>query len=127
MLALLYAVGVYVFIKHGDKKLKWYIIIPYIVVTWIVTVGVPPYLRDCGTQNAKGFCTVNLFSALYIGMAVSLIVEAMFFLSMQLICCILTFTYIKQNVLKQSPKYSDIWPLFQFYPSSIEFFLTLLQ
>ena len=68
----LYAVSVYVFIKHGDKKLKWYIIIPYIVVTWIVvtlTVGVPPYLRDCGTQNVKGFCTVNLFSAPYIAEA----------------------------------------------------------
>ena len=99
----LYTVGIFVFIKHGDKKLKWYMIIPYIVVTWIVvtlTVGMPPYLRDCGTQNAKGFCTVNLFSASYIGMAVSLIVGAMFFLSMQLICCILTFTYIKQNVLE---------------------------
>ena len=33
-------------------------------------------------------------------MAVSLIVGAMFFFSIQLICCILTFMYIEQNVLE---------------------------
>ena len=103
-----YAVGVYVFIKHGDKKLKWYIIIPYIVVTWIVvipTVGVPPYLEDYGAQNVKGFCAPNglfsgIFSGSYIATGVLLTVGALFFLSIELLFCILTFIYIKRNALK---------------------------
>ena len=99
----LYAVSVYVFIKYGDKKLKWYVIIPYIVVVWIavtLTVGVPPYLEEYGAQNTIGFCTANVFSAPYIGMAVSLTVGAMFFLSIELIFCILTVVYMKRNVLE---------------------------
>ena len=99
----LYAVGVYIIIKHGDKRLKWYFIISYIAVTWTVittTLSVPPYLKDYGAQNIRGFCTANFFSAPYIGMSVSLAVGALFFLSIQLICCILTVIYMKQNVLK---------------------------
>ena len=81
--------------KYGDKKLKWYVIIPHIVVVWIVvtlTVGVPPYLEEYGAQNTIGFCTANVFSAPYIGMAVSLTVGAMLFLSIELTFCILLFT-----------------------------------
>ena len=98
----LYAVGVYVFIKHGDKKLKWYVIIPYIIVAWtvvILTVGLPPYLEGYRTQNVRGFCTANVFSAPYIGMAVSLTVGATIFLSIELTFCILTVLYMKRNVL----------------------------
>ena len=101
----LYAVSVYVFIKHGDKKLKWYVIIPYIAVAWTVhvvttTMGMPAYLEEYGAQNIGGFCTANLLSAPYIGMAVSLTVGAMLFLSIELICCILTVAYMKRNVLE---------------------------
>ena len=99
----IFAVGVYMFINHENKKLKWYVIISYIVVTWtvvITTVSVPPYLKDYGAQNTRGFCTANFFSAPYLGMSVSLAVGALFFLSIQLISCILTVIYIKQNVLK---------------------------
>ena len=99
----LYAVSVYVFIKYGDKKLKWYVIVPYIVVVWIVvtlTVGMPPYLEEYVTQNTIGFCTANIFSAPYIGMAASLTVGVMLFLSIELIFCILTVVYMKRNVLE---------------------------
>ena len=99
----IYAVSVYMFIKHGVKKLKWYVIIPYIAVTWTMfttTLSMPPYLEEYGAQNIKGFCTANLFSAPYIGMAVSLTVGALFFLSNELISCILTAIYMKRNTLK---------------------------
>ena len=62
----LYAVSVYVFIKHGNKKLKWYIIVPYIAVAWTVvttTVGVLAYLEEYGAQSVGGFCSANIFSA----------------------------------------------------------------
>ena len=91
------------FIKHGDKKLKWYVIIPYIAVTWTVvtlTLSVPPYLEEFGSQTVKGFCTAKRFSGPYIGMVVLLAVGAVFFLSIELISCILTFIYMKRNALK---------------------------
>ena len=100
----LYAVGVYTFIKHGDKKLKWYVIITYIAVTWTVatlSVSLPSYLEDYGTPNLKEFCyTEELVSGLLIGMSVLFFVGAMFFFSIQLIWCILTVIYMKRNVLE---------------------------
>ena len=99
----LYAVSVYVFIKHGEKKLKWYVIIPYIAVTWTVvtlTVGMPPYLEEYGIENFRGICLADVFSAPYIGLAVTLTVGAMLFLSIELIFCILTALYMKRNVLE---------------------------
>ena len=99
----IFAVGVYMFINHEGKKLKWYVIIPYIAVTWTVvtlTVSVPPYLEDYGAQNIKGFCAANIFSGPYIGMSISLTVGALFFLSIELVSCILTVIYMKRNVLE---------------------------
>ena len=58
----IYAVSVYMLIKHGDKNLKWYVIIPYIVVTWTmitIIMSVPPYLQDYGAVNRSGFCRAN--------------------------------------------------------------------
>ena len=52
-------------------------------VAWIVViliVGLPPYLKEYGTQNIGGFCIANFFSVPYIGMAVSLTVGATIFL-----------------------------------------------
>ena len=42
----IFAVNVYLFIKYGEKKLKWYVILPYIITTWIIAtlLGVPSYL-----------------------------------------------------------------------------------
>ena len=88
-----YAVGIYLFIKHGDKKLKWYVIIPYITVMWTVVtliLNVPPNLEEFGAQTVKGFCTAKRFLGPYIGMhgCLAVHVGAMFFLSIELISCI---------------------------------------
>ena len=64
------------------------------------TVGVLAYLVEYGAQSIGGFCSANIFSAPYIGMAVSLTVGAMLFLSVELIFCILTVAYMKRNVLE---------------------------
>ena len=32
----LYAISIFLFIKYGEKKLKWSVIIPYIVLSWVV-------------------------------------------------------------------------------------------
>ena len=98
-----YAVSVYMFIKHGDKKLKWYVIIPYIVVTWTmitITMSVPPYLQDYGAVNRNGFCRANGVSVSYIVHVTILTVGALFFFSTEIIYCILTVIYMKWNVLE---------------------------
>lgn len=33
-----FSVMVYLFTKYGPKKLKWYIIVPFIVVSWLILV-----------------------------------------------------------------------------------------
>ena len=99
----IYAVSVYMFIKHGDKKLKWYVIIPYIVVTWTMittTMSVPPYLQDYDAVNRNGFCRANGVSVSYIVHVTILTVGALFFLSTELIYSILTVIYMKRNVLE---------------------------
>ena len=96
----IYGVGVYLFIKHGEKKLKWYVIIPYIVVTWTVTsmtLGVIPYIKEYGAIPIKGWCIVDSSSALFFVIAISHVIGAAFFVSIEVICCILTVVYIKHN------------------------------
>ena len=37
MAGALYAISVYIFIKYGEKKLKWCVVIPLAAISWIVT------------------------------------------------------------------------------------------
>ena len=34
-----YALNVYIFIKHGEKRLKWCVVVPFSVASWILSVG----------------------------------------------------------------------------------------
>ena len=46
--AAIYAIMVYIFIKHGERKLKWYVVIPFIFGSWILviaTMGAIPLYR----------------------------------------------------------------------------------
>ena len=97
-----YAVNIYIFIKYGEKKLKWFVVVPFIVISWIsaLSMGIIPYFYEFGTVNINGFCTRNPESVLFRGILPILIVMSLFFLSIQLICSILTIVYIKRNVLE---------------------------
>ena len=99
----IFAVNVYLFIKSGEKKLKWYVILPYIITTWIIgtTLGVPPYFSKTITLN--GFCaSAKALSAVYIGTFVFFTIGTLFFMSIEIICFILTVIYVKRNVLEGS-------------------------
>ena len=99
----IFAVNVYLFIKYGEKKLKWYVILPFIITTWIIgtILGVPPYFSEIITLN--GFCaSAKALSAVYIGTLVFFIIGTLFFLSIEIICFILTVIYMKRNVLEGS-------------------------
>ena len=98
-----YSVSIYMFVKYGDKKLKWYVIIPCIVITWTVgtiLVGTSPYLKEYGISNFNGFCTADALSAAYIVNITILVVCSLFFLSIELICCILSLVHIKRATLE---------------------------
>ena len=44
----LYAVMVYVFVKYSRNKLKWYVLIPFITISWTITIllGSIPFIQD---------------------------------------------------------------------------------
>ena len=99
----LYAVMVYIFVKHGEKRLKWYVIIPYIAVSWVgmtMTVGVLPYFRNFGTFYRHGFCAINSDALLFkAAVPFGMLITATS-LGVVLVCCLLTGLYIQQNTLQ---------------------------
>ena len=101
----LYAVMVYIFIKHGERKIKWYLIAPFIAVSWIVvvcTVGITPFLSEFGTENRNGFCTADAQTNLFPGVAGIVISTSIVSICVTVVFCILTFVYIKKNTLEGS-------------------------
>ena len=98
-----YAVNIYIFIKYGEKKLKWFVVIPFIIISWVfaaLSMGIIPYFDEFGAVNINGFCTTNPEAVLFRVLVPTLIVLSLFFLSIQLICSILTIVYVKRNVLE---------------------------
>lgn len=101
----IYAINVYLFIKHGEKKLKWYVIITYIIVSWLLsttTTGLLPYLNDYGASNLFGFCRADAESPFFRFNLAALITMEILFLAIEFIFCILVGVYIKRNVLDES-------------------------
>ena len=97
----MYAINVYIFIKHGDSK--WYTIIPFIVLSWllsIATVGVIPYLDNFGAVNSGGFCRSDSKSVSYQVLISISIILAFIFLIIQLIFSIFVVVYVKRNALR---------------------------
>ena len=97
-----YAIHVYIFIKYGEKKLKWTVVIPLLIVSWTVHIAaaIVPSFDEFGSMNNNGFCTSNPDSILYKGFISAIAGLELLFLSIQLICSILTIVYIRRNTLE---------------------------
>ncbi len=101
----LYAINVFIFIKYGEKKMKWYAIILFIAISWILAIlyNILPYFRVFQIFNINGFCSSNPESDL-----IRVVVPAV--VSLPAICmiiitvtfCILIFLYIKKNALEDN-------------------------
>ncbi len=102
--ATFYAVKVYIFIKYGELKLEWYVILPSIIISWIIAMlfSISPYFSSFGVFNSNGFCNVSPTGSAVIINAPTLILQAVVCLSIIIICCILTFVYIKRNILEDN-------------------------
>ena len=101
----LYAIMVCIFIKSGEKKLKWAVIIPSIVVPWLVvisTFGILPYFDLYGLSISTGFCRNDSSSILFrVIIPISVILSATC-LGIVLICSVFTFVYVKRNTLEDN-------------------------
>ena len=97
-----YSLNVYIFIKYGEKKLKWYVVGPFAVASWIASVilGVNPFFDDSSVSSIDGYCTLNIDSLGFKIASSFIITLALIFLIFQLVCNTLTIVYIKRNVLE---------------------------
>ena len=101
----IYAIMVYIFIKKGERKMKWSVIISFIVLSWILvsgSVGIFPYIPEFEILAFNGFCSINSDTLLF---KISLIP----FMEIPIVCMItiatfglLLFIYIKKNTLEEN-------------------------
>ena len=98
----IYAISVLIFIKHGNKKIKWYVIISYVTISWILAVafGMIPYFNDLGVTTVNGFCMANSQSVSYYFNLTVRVSTAFLSMSVQIICIILVLIFMKKNVLE---------------------------
>ena len=94
-----YALNVYIFIKYGEKQLRWCVVIPFAIVAWILSfgIGLTSYFD---VYKIDGFCSVDLISFIFKITSSVLIVLTLMFLIFQIVCSILTGVFIKRNVLE---------------------------
>ena len=94
-----YSIMVYVFLKYGVKKLKWYVITPSLVITWAasITIGILAYFDQFEVFSNNGFCRI-VTTALFYHVTIS------FFLSSAVIgsCIIVFFSIISYKFLKKN-------------------------
>ena len=96
----IYAIHVYLLIKYGAKKLKWYVVIVYSFMKWtliVIDLCGTPYIDEITVSH--GFCTPNATTPGYIAVVSALMAITVFFLSIEVITCTLIVIYIKRNAL----------------------------
>lgn len=105
----IYAVNVYIFIKRGEKKLKWSIVVQYITISWVVVTGIfgmLPYftfgiinaLRTLRKEHPL-FCSGEVTISFAISLVIVL-VTAFAGMLVVIVFSILTWVYIGKNTLK---------------------------
>ena len=103
-----YAIKIFIFIKYGEKKLKWYIITPYIVLSWLIItiISVPlTILLPCDFVRYinGGICSIRIYKSILFTTSASMItIVAITFLIIQIVMIIVTFMYIKKHTLEEN-------------------------
>ena len=102
-----YSVAAYFSIKHGLKKIKWYVIIVFITISWVVHTSMGLLILTevikFQTEINEGLCNTLFPSDVSLGTAYAagLTVELIVCLSVTLTFCILTHCYIKRNIIQE--------------------------
>ena len=99
-----YAIHIYIFIKHGVKKLKWYVIVIFIVTSWIsaTAVGLSTSFNTAAVINNHGFCTVNPGSASTMRVTSIVASIGVVFLIIQISFSVVTVVFVIRNTLEGS-------------------------
>ena len=97
-----YSIMVYLFLKHGVKKLKWYKISSSLVITWAVsiTIGILVYFDHFGLSNNNGFCSV-VTTSLFFYVTISFVLSsAIIGSAITVFFSILSYRFLKKNTLE---------------------------
>ena len=101
----LYAINIFLFIKYGEKKLKWSVIIPSIVLSWvmisIISIILVLVLPPDSVRYSFGSCYLRIVSSPLIPtILVVLIAQSFVFMIIQIVMAIVTCVYIKKHTLE---------------------------
>ena len=101
----IYAVMVYIFVKHGISSIQQYIILCSIIISWLISIsmGTMPYLDAFGVLDDKGFCESTPHSQVYMipsGVVVTLVLGAC--TTLTLTFSSFTYYHVKKNTLEDS-------------------------
>lgn len=129
----LFSVVVYIFLKHGDKKLKWSGIIIYAVIFWVVSIIAGGSFFLLNDVSVVGYCILNsrytiVLNNIVFFFATLLPLTIGIFIVVSL--TILSYCYIKKNTLAvdadtPSPVKKAFSRILIFY--TIKMFFILLQ
>ena len=101
----LYAVMVYVFVKYGPCKLKWYAIVPYIGITWMVAIAISIFpITNESSLNNNGFCKTKGHVPSSLGFVVTVLFvvgENLVLLIATIVFSLLTYCFLKKSALQE--------------------------
>ncbi len=123
----LYAITAFAFIKYGKKKLKWYVFVAYIVVSWALYC-VPGVLLSStgGNTSSNGFCMHTSHS---IAPMIILLTAGLIFLAsvcLVFVFDVLVFYHIRKVVGERNVKVKKAITKLLFY-HSLKMFILLLN
>ena len=98
---VLYAVMVYIFVKYSRNKLKWYVLIPFITISWTISIllGLIPFIQDwkftnnCREVVQNSSLLIPIIVLIWLVQITGCVVVSTF--------GILTYCYIKHNTLEE--------------------------
>ncbi len=101
----LFSIMVYLSIKYGNNKLKWYIIIPSITVSWIVSILFGTLFYTDSTFIIifeEGGCDVSFESKLFLPYVFFVGLAQAVFLTVTLVFGILTICFMRRRFLHET-------------------------
>ncbi len=98
----LFSIMVYLFIKYGDSKLKWYIIISSIILSWIVSIIFGALIFIDSTAVILGdtldICSFYEKSKLFTPTVSFILSAEAIFLSIMLVFSIVTMCFVRRRI-----------------------------
>lgn len=101
-----YAIVVYIYLRYGVRKLKWYVTALFISITWLVSILIGFSVIFNGGPSAIssiGFCVPTPMQNLrLVALAVLLVIEVSVCLCVTITFVVLAYCYIKKNTLEDN-------------------------